>query len=311
MANVPRIQSKLIYALGEPSITEVITPDLPEFKHFGCGCDFTLKALADNSGDPLKNDKAGFLWWFNDTINAAQLTLQKWVNGAWSDVAVLVDNTYGTNYEFEFFTNEAGENFIGYQIQWSLVLAAGGEGSYRVICATENYLSQTETLYSYEYCLKTYTPQRANGTVRIEYYINGTLGRSDNDKMVKDLGELNWYNAFRLKGWFGFPKYKYEKTNIQYNNGQILNVTHEQTPRYELQLKLQPDFVHEAMRIDVVMSDAILITDYNDYSPKNYISKRVLHDSNYEPDWNKGKNKLADVTLEFIQEINNLKKYRF
>lgn len=311
MANTPRIQSKLIYSLGQPAIPTVLTPDLPEFTHFGCGCDFTLKALADNSGDPLKNDKAGFLWWFNDTINAAQLTLQKWSGSAWVDVAVLVDNTYGTNYAFEFFTNEQGENFIGYQLEWALVLDAEGEGSYRVICATTDYLAATNTLYSYEYCLKTYSPARANGTIRIEYYNNGVLGRSDVDEMFKDFGDLNWYNAFRLNGWFGFPKYQYEKTNIQYNNGQILNVTHEQTPRYELQLKMQPDFVHEALRIDAVMSDAILITDYNNYSPKNYVSKRVIHDGNYEPDWNKGRNKLADVKLDFLQEVNLLKKYRF
>jgi hypothetical protein len=74
---------------------------------------------------------------------------------------------------------------------------------------------------------------------------------------------------------------------------------------------MQPDFVHEALRIDAVMSDAILITDYNNYSPKNYVSKRVIHDGNYEPDWNKGRNKLADVKLDFLQEVNLLKKYRF
>lgn len=306
-SNLNRIQTKDFYTLGQPSIPTVLTPDLPAYNHFGCGCDFTLKVLADDSGEDLRNDKSGFLWWFNDTINDAQLTLQKWVNGAWSNVYVMTGNTLGTNYAFEFFTNDAGENFIGYQLEWALVLDVHGEGSYRVKCDTEDYLAVENTLYSYEYCLKTYTETRANGTVRIEYYINNELGDSQNDKAKKDFGNLNWYNAFRLNGWFGYPKYAYQKTQIQYNTGQILDVVSEQTPEYELQLKPQPRFVHDALRIDMMQGDTVLITDYNNRNEGEWIQKAVKPNSSYEPQYSKV-NKLSPVNVKFIQEYNNLKK---
>jgi len=311
MSNTPRIQTKDFYMLTTPTLPTVLTPDLPAYNHFGCGCDFTLKVLADDSGLTLRNDVSGFLWWFNDTINDAELTLQKWVSGAWSNVYTMTGNTLGTNYPFEFFTNDAGEIFIGYQLEWALVLDVHGEGNYRVKCDTTDYLSQNNTLYSYEYCLKTYTDYRANGTVRIEFYNNNTLGISDNDKAVKDFGNLNWYNSFRLPGWFGYPKSTYEKTNIQYNTGQILDVVSEQTPEYELQLKLVPFFVHEALRIDMMQGDSVLITDYNNRNVINYVSKQVKASSSYEPQYHKGINKLSSVNVKFIQEFNNLKKLHY
>lgn len=307
-SNLNRIQTKDFYMLGQPAITNVLTPDLPAYNHFGCGCDFTLKVLADDSGLTLRNDVSGFLWWFNDTINDAELTLQKWVNGAWSNVYVMTGNTLGTNYAFEFFTNDAGENFIGYQLQWALVLDVHGEGSYRVKCVTTDYLIVENTLYSYEYCLKTYTDYRAEGTVRIEFYLNNTLGDSQNDKAVKDLGNLNWYNSFRLNGWFGYPNSGYEKTRTQYNTGQILDAISEQEQVFELQLKMIPFFVHEALRIDMMQGDTVLISDYNSRNAYNFTLKAVKPNSGYAPDYKKGINKLSSVKVDFIKEYNNDKK---
>ena len=297
--------------LGQPAITNVLTPDLPVYNHFGCGCDFTLKVLADDSGLTLRNDVSGFLWWFNDTINDAELTLQKWVNGAWSNVYVMTGNTLGTNYAFEFFTNDAGENFIGYQLEWANVLDIHGEGSYRVKCDTTDYLAVENTLYSYEYCLKTYTDYRAEGTVRIEFYLNNTLGDSQNDKAVKDLGNLNWFNSFRLPGWFGYPNSGYEKTRTQYNTGQILDAISNQEQVFELRLKMIPFFVHEALRIDMMQGDTVLISDYNSRNVENFVQKAVKPNSGYAPEYHKGKNKLSSVKVDFIKEYNNDKKLMY
>lgn len=294
--------------LGQPAITNVLTPDLPAYNHFGCGCDFTLKVLADDSGLTLRNDVSGFLWWFNDTINDAELTLQKWVNNAWSNVYVMTGNTLGTNYDFEFFTNDAGENFIGYQLEWANVLDVHGEGSYRVKCDTTDYLAVENTLYSYEYCLKTYTDYRAEGTVRIEFYLNNTLGDSQNDKAVKDLGNLNWFNSFRLNGWFGYPNSGYEKTRNQYNTGQIVDAISNQEQVFELQLKMIPFFVHEALRIDMMQGDTVLISDYNSANAFNFTQKAVKPNSGYSPEYHKGINKLSSVKVDFIKEYNNDKK---
>jgi hypothetical protein len=32
---------------------------------------------------------------------------------------------YGTPYDYEFYVNNQGESFVGYQLEWALVLAEG------------------------------------------------------------------------------------------------------------------------------------------------------------------------------------------
>ncbi len=296
------------YYIGQPSVPIVQVPDIPVSEVDCCNA-FVLKVLADNTSEELNNDKSGFLWWFNDLITTAELTLQRFTNGAWVDVASMDANTdYGTPYDYEFYVNNQGESFIGYQLEWANVLDVHGEGSYRVKCDTTDYLAVENTLYSYEYCLKTYTDYRAEGTVRIEFYLNNTLGDSQNDKAVKDLGNLNWFNSFRLPGWFGYPNSGYEKTRTQYNTGQILDAISNQEQVFELQLKMIPFFVHDALRIDMMQGDTVLISDYNSGNAFNFTQKAVKPNSGYSPEYHKGINKLSSVKVDFIKEYNNDKK---
>lgn len=311
MPNTPRIQKDLFYTLPQATVVGT-TPDLPPSTLRGCGCEETLKVLADDTGADLNNDKSGFIWWFNDTIVEATLSLQKWVDGAWSSIETLDNNDFGTAYEYGFFTNDAGEKFIGYQLNWSDVLDEHGEGSYRVICETEDYLGNTPTpLYSYEFCLKTYTPERANKTVRVEYNMDGVYGINENDQAVKDFGGLNWYNAFRLPGFFGFPVPKHTSEFVQYNTGQRVPVSDSQEPEFGLSLNYIPFFVHEVMRTDVLQSEEIYITDYNKDNISNLVRKRVYRASDYVINYKKMIKKTAPANCTFHQTFNNFKRTRY
>jgi ABC-type antimicrobial peptide transport system permease subunit len=180
-----------------------------------------------------------------------------------------------------------------------------------VKCLTIDFTATVGTLYSYEYCLKTYSPYLANGTIRVEYYLNGTLGVNNNDFTTKDLGTLNWYNSFRLAGYFTYVESTYTEERVLYNTGERLFVSDEQEPEYRMQLKQQPEFLHNVFRTDVMQADDVYITDYNSRLPINLITKNVYKNSSYSPRWNFLKSKLASVEVKWKQKFNNHKKLRY
>ena len=311
MAIKSRLYKDTFYQIAQPAIVVIPSINIPSIS-LGCCSDYVLKVLADNTGEDLQNDKNGFLWWFNDTILDAVLSLQKYENGTWSSIALLESSTtYGTPSNYGFYINDALESFVGYQLEWALVLAEQGEGSYRVVCDTIDMVSNLVALYSNEFCLKTYSPTRANGTIRVEYYLNGTLGLNKDDKKVKDLGLLNWFNSMRLNGFFTYTESTYSEDRITYNTGERLFVSDEQEPEYRMQLKQQPEFVHDTFRTDIMMADDIYITDYNNRLPLNLVQKNVYKNSSYSPKWNYMKSKLASVEVKWKQKYNNYKKLRY
>lgn len=303
--------------------TTMIVPDLPPAHKAGCCSEYALKALglASNTSDNLKNDKSGFLFWFPASFTLAAMTLQQYDGSAWADLTALDGSaTIGDFYAFQFFVNTAGEQFIGFQLHWGLVLASGAtEGSFRVKCEATNSIGANSIVYSPEYCLKTYTPERANGTFRVEYRMSGVIGDNFDDTRVRDFGQSmislgapGWYNAYRLPGWlFAAPKSSYNQEYVQYGNGRKEPVSNEQEPEYDLKIKNIPYFMHEILRTDVLQADEILITDYNSMNPANLVKKSVINNSSYDPRWLQLRSKLAPVDIKLIQRSNNHKKLRF
>lgn len=303
----------LFFLIASNPIPSTLTIDLPVGKGQDCCSAFPLRALADvSTNDPLKNDVSGFLWWFNDVVSSASLGLYKWNQATmdWDYQTLLSDNTYGTFYDYGFFVNDANESFIGYQLQWKTVLTSFGAGSYIVRAIANLSTSGSATINSNEYCLKQYTSDFAEGTVYIEYYLNGILGVTYDDTARKDLGTLNWYNSLRLPGFFGYGTSSYESDYIQYNNGQRQFIEDIQEPVYVLKLRMIPAFVHDIMRGDVMQADQILITDYNSKNASTFIQKIVYKNSDYSPEWKKLQSKLANVEVKFKQESNNFRKFR-
>jgi hypothetical protein len=302
---------KLFYLIPENPVPDTPELDLPTDSLFNCCGDFSFKVLANTaSNDEHQNDVTGFLWWFNSVVDVADLTLWKYQNGAYAQVAAFTDDTYGTNYAYGFYENNQSEKFVGYQLAWKEVLNAFGEGSYKVKCAVELGYGGTSTLESQEYCLKTYTAARANGTVKVEYYLNGIIGDISNDKKKVDLGTLNWYNAMRLRGYFGFPSSTYKNEYIRYQPGNEVWVESDQDQEFEMKILYTFPYVHRVFRTNVMQADQIFITDYNKNNETQYVQKEVIPASEYKPTWYKLKSKLASVELKFKPAYNNNKKLR-
>lgn len=290
---------------------EVPTLDIPETSLRTCCSDYAFKALADvDSTDEFKNDVTTFDWFFGEAINDVTFSLMKYQNGDYEEVATLPGDAYGTLHAFGDFTNDQGENYCGYTVDWKVVLTSHGAGSYKIMATTTDVFANIVEILSRETCLQQYNADRANGSVKIEYYLNGIIGDGDNDEKTKDYGTLNRYNSIRVPGFFGYPGSEYQRDYVQYESGQKNYVEDEQEPEYILKLRPVASFVHSLMRTEVLQADNILITDYNRNNAETWIQKKVKPNSSYQPNWRMLKNKLAPVELKFIQEFNNFKKLR-
>lgn len=303
--------------IAKNPLQETPALDLPESTVKDCCEDFDFDVLADDTNDETKNDINGFLWWFDPVVSTAALSLWKHdptQPGADSEgfyqVALLNDSTYGTAYAYGFFTNDQGEKFVGYQIEWSKVLDEEGEGTYKVKCIVTLSYGGTGTIESYKYCLKTYTPSRADGTVRLEYYLSGVTGDVNDTTKIKDFGDLNWYNSMRLPGWFGFLQPTHKEEFIKYNSGELKFVESEQEEEYELQIKQRPMNVHRTIKTDFIQADQKFITDYNKNNVESIVRLQVNLSGAYTIEYAKLRSKLAPAKAKFKPAFNNFRKLR-
>jgi hypothetical protein len=71
-----------------------------------------------------------------------------------------------------------------------------------------------------------------------------------------------------------------------------------------------PESLHNLLKTDVLQADRIIVTDYNKNNAEQFIDVCVRGNSDYEPQWNESRSKLASVELKFILEFNNYRKKR-
>jgi len=272
-------------------------------------CEESFIVFTDGVGtDEFKNDITSVFYKYPPTTSTVAMVLQQKIGGTWTDKDTLDDNNNGTFYALGFIVDEKGNKYIGYKNNWTLTYNLYGVGVYRVK-NTETDLSGVTTSYSDEYCLQVYHPNRADGTVKLEFYTNNLRGDITNPYEFMEYKSVNWYNSVRLCGFFGGDKSSYENEVTEYNNGLQQWIKNEQKVIYKLQLKPIPSVIHNFVKTDVVQADLVLITDYNKNNPNRKVQVPVVIDGAYEPKWQKGTLK-ASVEVNFKLALNNLRKKR-
>lgn len=270
-------------------------------------CCFELPALAQYTPtDPIYNDKHSWIQFYSEAFATANLKLQKHNGSEFVDIASLVDNTYGKFFEYGFYETIYDEKAIGYLIEWTKVLNEKGEGDYRLKSAGVQVAGADVLNYSFEFCLREYTNDRADETIRMEWYKNGNSGSLTDDKRKLDYGILNWYNAIRLPdAYFGDDRSDFEDRYVKYQNGQMTWLQLNQIEEFSLRIGLIPNYLHRFIKIDVLQSGDIFLTDYNKNNATPHVNKKVIPSSDYSPRWATG-TMLAPVDLKFKQGIQNL-----
>lgn len=289
--------------------------DLPKFSASSCCYDLPVFAELVFTNE-FNNDKSSYIQFYSVAFSDVLLELEKFENGSWLKVADLNNDTYGTYYAFGFFENNQQEKAAGYKIEWSSVLSGLGTGKYRIKTVETNIFGTTNK-YSLEWSLKIYNPNIVNKTTRISWWIRGITGDSNNDKSIRDFGNLNWFNEIRLpKSLFWATTSEYEKEYVKYKNGSQVWIKDERVRSYKFELNAAPNYIHELLSGEVFQADTIMITDYNNNNPSQkqdcspeLIEKFVKLSSSYEPKWNYG-NKYASVELTFNNEYQNFVRKR-
>jgi hypothetical protein len=284
------------------------TLDLP--KSTVSDCCFYLPVLAELVvTSEYNNDKSSVIWFYDNGYTGAAMELEQLVSGTWTKIADLIDDTYGTFYDYGFFTNDNTEKAMGYLIDWNLMLVAFGQGKYRVKTVETGILGNTNK-YSLEWCLWTHTPDRAEGTVRIDWWLNGILGDSENDRLTRDFGALDWFNEIRLpSAYFGDTTSTYEKEYIRYQNGNQVWIKDERKREYRLEIGRIPNYLHELLSGEVFQADATSLTDFNINNAVQNIDTYIKLSSDYAPRWNTN-TKLASVELSFENQYQNFVRKR-
>lgn len=270
--------------------------------------------------DPNKNDHSMFLiefpflysYQWNDPT-ASLMQLQKYDGASWSNVTSLTDDTYGTYYGF----NSLGiRNWKGFNIDWRLVLIAFGEGMYR-FRVQYTFFTTSGIMVSEPFCLKEWSCAGTDVTVRWECVIEGgVIGSIVDDKRLfkfcyfnpkfDDANSVRWVDMIRVYAFFGKEKTEYKRVNVEYANGEVIQVRNEAIQTFEYESALQPKWVHDRLKAYAFMSDELYATDYNwNNSDYEIDRKRVTCDGSYEPEYHKD-TRFSFVKVQFKEGFQNV-----
>jgi hypothetical protein len=278
--------------------------------------------LAKVGGTTYQNDKSSELWKYNATVTGVTLELEEYNNGAWATIVNLTDDTYGEYFAYDFYHQTLNDlAYVGYRIDWLNVLTIQGEGTFRIKTVETLMVGGTTNRYSKEYCLKTYTAHRAQGTIRLEFWNNGSLADKNSTGYVNrfDFGQdiasngLGWYNQLRINGTFG-SEINPERVNdyVRYTNGQQVYTTETQKAEFAFSSEgsSYPAWLHKLLKIEAMQSNLLVLTNYDVDATDDFVDMPVKMKGTYEPIWNKNISKLAFLKLTFEPEYDNLLKRR-
>lgn len=273
--------------------------------------------------DLLKNDHSMFLLeypffylyqWSNPSLS--QFSLEEWDGTQWITTTNLDTNAYGTYYDF---TSICIENWKGFNIDWRLVINAFGEGFYR-FKAAYTVGGNSAYLVSEPYCLKEWSCEGTDVTVRWETEISGgRIGSITNDQQlfvfccftaVKGgatiVTPVSWWDQIRVYAFFGRETTEYEKVQVEYANGEIVQVRNEAIQKFQYESALQPKWIHDRLKAYGIMADKLWVTDYNWNNSDYEIDKRmVVCDGGYAPEYNEN-TRMSNVKVDFKEGFQNV-----
>ncbi len=258
-----------------------------------CSLNCPQLVLAENAfTDVLKNDFNSFLYELPLASDTILLTLQKWNGIAWIDQTTLINNTYGEHFATGFYSER--DTFTGFRLDWDTVLSAFGVGIYK-IKNTGTYFGQAYLSYSEMFCLKVYSENTANDTVRFEWALNNIFKLS-NDKTL-DVAEMDFKQSMRVSGIFNEIDSDEEKVEIEYQNRQVDVVRDELIRKFAFTSGRLPHWLHVRLRditflsntepvrtgtgLDYKLDSNLRVTDYNKNQEVTFERFNIVRDGGY------------------------------
>jgi hypothetical protein len=252
----PMLLNAMACAQEVEQVTKPPQPPQLEFCICGFQCDYVEIALAKDGGEDWENDYSSFLIQLPIPSSTASFTLKKG-----STEFPIVDDTYGDYFPLGSISGHPLKT--GFIIRWDRVFTLEGGGIYTLEVEQTNFGSTTTT-ESHKFDLNAFSETRADGTVRLDTIKNGQIEGG------LDYTGMNWPTAVRLQGKFGDKQATLETDNYVNPNRRTVQIQDQVTFEYSLQTSLIPDFIINPIFKDDILSNEILISDYNIYNHENF-----------------------------------------
>jgi len=290
------VQTEEFICLLNP-ISDVVTGDTFD-EPITDDCCYELPIFGDLfDTNPLRNDKTRFYDQFEESTLTADMFLTKPSDPDFVEVA-LTDDSFGTFFEYGFFVDELSRKSVGFELDWVLILAAFGEGSYQLRLDRTTLLSppDPDPIFDFQYCLGQYTARKAEGTMFLNFQNSKTLGdrfTQDNNVIFPHAtfdesgAVLNtvafWPDGIRVYGYFGYDNSDYEIEDVKFRDQSIRHTKQRQIERFQIRIDHAPSEVHEKIRTEFNQADFKSVTDYNRNAYKRHIETAVRNPSEYKP----------------------------
>ena len=272
-------------------------------------CDFSIPVFCfPDPDDKYRNDFTAPLVPLNNSqINGKIFIEKENADCTWSEISELNDNTYGTP-----FSDGSRPDWVGYNLEWLKVYNLHDVGCYRLRLEWDDFISgETQVEYSFRYKLRLFNENLADETVRFTYTIQGGIrGSQWEDTQLIDYGSIVWTRQIRFKGIFGHSdSQEYTTETVRYENGANEWIEDFSVEKYDAVFKSAPHSLHTEIKKTILHADIIIVDDYNINNINEYVNKRVLRDSNYEPQYDKWTS-YSPVEVRFSQYYQNTRSKR-
>jgi hypothetical protein len=276
-----------------------------------CTCDSIIPQFAylDDENDTLKND--WFSWIIKIPLNC---TVEGTLTNLDSETDYLITNqTYGDFYDVD----ELKDNVWAFRVRWHKVADLLGFGNYKFNITVKDVSNNIIFDKDYpKFDLKPYSCDSAHNTIRIETlntgYIEGgfdyrgitttTTGGFGATSVKGWAQQVRWYGRIEVTG------HPTQIDNLTDNYRNLLQVQTQIQNEYNLRLEFITTNISNQIIFDYLLSDYILISDYNANNVDEYknIKVSLLNVESPQP----FKNKTVLYNLKFVDyKQNNLKRF--
>ncbi len=284
-----------------------VDPDCRDDKPHPMDCPYAIPVFAsilDTDGHVNDFTTMTVDTYTNSGVMTVTWFLDKCVGGAFVEQEEIdANSTVGTLLNLAFVGFPTYSEVL---IIWRDVLINFGSGTYRIRVRTILDGENTCDQCTEPFCLKPFSCEQANGTVRWTIaYGAGTIGSITDPTVTFGTPSANLYQI-RVNGGFGDETSEYDLLEQEYQNGAIVKIRDEAIQKYVFNSDRLPNWFHKRFKSYALLAPSIRVDDYNLNNPDYEIKQlRVTRDGNYEPERNRN-SRLTKVSVNFKSGIQNV-----
>lgn len=224
---------------------------------FSCECEECYPVFVGD--EDWQNEKTTFA--FIKTISTDTFSFKVYKDNILK--TTITDNTYG-DLVSSYATNTKQYSFV---LDWKKIYVAFGRGSYTV---KNDYtiMGVSKTYTSQKFCVTEYDCKEANGWIKLEWTQKGNIESNE----FKFCTPLN--HCIKIKGWLDIQAPKTVEDTYRTSTREVKTFRKEQINNYLLNFKLIRENMLSLFNENMVLSDKILLTDYNDKGT-NWIQREL------------------------------------